>query len=289
MAYRAAAARGAARAGSAHVAIVPPPGRGPSVSVPPCAARISAQSGKPEAASAAPAARSRRERQRGAPHRLLVHAGPAVEDAEDRSVPRRGLDGDGDLAGGAAGLRRVLEEVQEHLLDLGGIEDGGRGLGGSEDAERNGAPHGVEERRPENGFGRRRRDPRERRVAFHETREVADALLDRREDLVETAGVPAVRGGESGRMHEGADGRERVVHLVAHDADDLAPGLQLLAAHVAREGLHDDEAVPLRVEVEGAHGDPPGLLLVPSGAGRDGCVRAREERLPKRSGRLDLV
>ena len=81
-------------------------------------------------AEAAAAALRGGERERGAPHRVLVHARPAVEDAEERSRPSGAGSTETAISSGrASGLGRVLQEVQEHLLHLRGIEDGRRRLG----------------------------------------------------------------------------------------------------------------------------------------------------------------
>ena len=62
-------------------------------------------------------------------------------------------------------------------------------------------------------------------------------------------------------MDERADGRERVVELVAHDADDLLPDFHFLALQLRRQALDDDQAVLLRVQLEAAVDDAEGLFL----------------------------
>ena len=76
---------------------------------------------------------------------------------------------------------------------------------------------------------------------------------------------------------------------MAHDANDLAPRVELLAAHVARGRFDHDETVPLGVEVEGTDGDPPRLLFAARHAAGDGGVFSGEERFAEDCGRhLDL-
>ena len=218
------------------------------------------------------------ERQQGALHHGRVHARPAVDHPQHALALRRQVDGHPDLAGRAARLLRVLQEVDQHLLHLHGVEPAGLRGRNRRQLERAHRVHALQELPPVDGLRPRLGQPREPRVALEEGRQVRGPLLDRREDPLEQRGVLRPPGRLARGVRERADGRERVVELVAHHADGALPDLDLLAPQLGRQALDEVEHVRLHVEVEHAARGPVGLLLALAAHGEERVAR-RVERL----------
>src|SRR6185503_15199627 len=152
-------------------------------------------------------------------------------------------------------------EVDEGLLELGGVE-GGAGVGeGAVDAEVDLAAQAIEEIGPGGGLGARGGELGEAGVALDELLEVVGAVGDGGEDLVERVVLAAAE--ELGaRVGEGGDRGEGVVELVADDADDLFPGADFLAVELGGEVAQDEELVGAAVEAKARAREVVDLLVV---------------------------
>src|SRR5262249_43939709 len=123
------------------------------------------------------------EGQERRPHRLLVHPAPAVEDRELPAVRPGPLGRHLDRAPRAPRFRRVLDEVDDDLLHLRGVEPA-RSLRNLSETERQEVLRAFEELAPGDLLRARPRQAREPRVTLEKAAEVIDALGDRAVDLV---------------------------------------------------------------------------------------------------------
>jgi hypothetical protein len=235
-----------------------------------------------------PALLRRIEGEQGALHHVGGHPFPAVAHGDPRGGLRR-LDLDGDRGARAAGLLGVLDHVDEHLLHLGGIEEAlARGAGRRDElrlrvhrAER------VDEGAPREALLAGGGHARELRVPLEERLQMIDAVGDGVEDARELRLVGPAFDEQSRRVHQGRHRRERVVQLVAQDANELLPGLDLLSRDLVGQVLHEEQRVRLAAEGHLALREVVGLGLPVVVHGEEVVVSAEERVAQRRRGVLE--
>jgi hypothetical protein len=165
---------------------------------------------------------------------LVAEPRPAVLDLDDRHAAV-GDDADGQRAVGADGFHRVLDHVEQRLLDLPAIQRDDAHLRRARPAHRDASRLGVgahQPQKPVDHFCRIHRRQARRRQA-HDLGEAAHEgaqLLGARDHHAERVFVvgPVVRAqltrvGEA-RFEQGVAGADGVVHLVRQHADQLLVG-----------------------------------------------------------------
>jgi hypothetical protein len=156
---------------------------------------------------------------------------------------------------------RVLQQVEQALLELRGIDAGDAGIARAFVHELDLRAQLREEARPLDRLQPRRRQLGEARVVADETFEMACAFLDRRQRIRQPLVLAAAQQLRAG-MRERGDRRQRVVELVADHADHLLPGLHFLPAQLRGELSQQHEFVFAAVEAEAAAGEMVDVLVV---------------------------
>ena len=177
------------------------------------------------------------ERQQGLPQHVVGHAGALVDHLDEVAAVRQPLDADPDRPAVRGCLDRILQQVDQHLLHLGGVEPAGgaRQLTGGLELEQFTGP--VEPLRPRHELLCRRRQTREPGVALEEAGQVLDSLTDRLVDRPESIEALSLAGHGHSRVGQRGDRCEGVVQLVGDDADHLLPDLRLLPGQLGRSSV----------------------------------------------------
>ena len=156
------------------------------------------------------------------------------------------------LGRGAARFVRVLEHIDQRLLDLHPIEPA-RQLGQRFDAVKVCWPSQVRRRTASHGtaLGSRRRQFGERRIAADELMQMFGAFRDCREHGRQSRIIAAPRNFGAG-MRQRGQRTQGIVELVAQHSDQLFPGRDFLARQFARQPLQQVQPKGASLQDEGA-------------------------------------
>jgi len=213
----------------------------------------------------------------------VVHAGPGIGHFEpllERMAGHRQRH----RVGVAARLGGVLQQVDQGLFDLRGVEVAGRRgqrAGETEAALRRQA---FDERRPGHGARLRCRQLGEARIGIKEAVQVACTLADDGEDAGQAFDVAAPRQ-FGAAVRERRDRRQRVVQLVADDADHALPGRHLLARQFTRHAAEQLQPVRPALQPESALRPVEGFFAAVERGAEESVVACRH-RLAQRRRRL---
>ena len=222
------------------------------------------------------------ERQQRVRQDRFVHAAAAVQHIDSpsfRHAPQR----QGHLVVCRSGFVRILEQVEQALLELSNIEAAAAIARLPFQPELDLAVQLAQEVLPLHVLPSRSRQFGELGVVADEAFQVARAIFDRRQGGGQPIMLSAAQ--QLGpRMRKGCDGRQRVVELVADHPDHLLPGLYLLAAQFGRQQAQQDQLVAAAVEAELAAGEMVDVLVVFIAHGEH-AITAAGECLLERIGR----
>ncbi len=181
---------------------------------------------------------------------------------------------------GAAGLRGVLEQVDQHLLDLHRVEPSS--LAGALGEPHRGIERAkvLEERGPLHPTGLRLGQTREPGVTTDERVQVLGALFDGVEHASELFVMFGLVGDHARGVNQGRDGSQGVIHLVAHDADDLFEDVDFSSGHFQRQVLDHEEGGDLPCDLQIPAGQVVGFVLA-FDIDVEQTIRLAEERFPK--------
>ena len=182
------------------------------------------------------------------------------------------------------GFVRVLEQVQQRLFELRGIEASGLFRQGTIQRETDLRAQAFAECRPYDRFQPRRGQLGEVRITANETFQMPRTFLDRAEDFLEALVLAAPHELDT-RMRQRRDRRQRVVEFVADDADDFLPGLYFLPAQLGGQVAQQEQFVATAVEAEAATREMEDLFVV-FHADREQAVAAAFDRLAQRLRRV---
>ena len=160
-----------------------------------------------------------------------------------------------------AGFVGVLQQVEQCLLGLRGVDADDAVAVFAAPAERDLRGEAGEEAAPLHRLAARGGQLGEARVVADEAFQMATAFFDRRQRLRQLLRLAAPQQFLAG-MRQRGDRRQRVVELVADDADHLLPGLHFLPAQFGGELAQKEQFVRLAVEVETAAREVDHLLVV---------------------------
>ncbi len=151
-------------------------------------------------------------------------------------------------------LEGVLQQIDQRLLDLPGVEIAIHARGVTQ--LQRGVQHAnaFQERRPRHAFQARLGQAREPRVALEKSRQVRSALFDDVEHALELGQLFRIFRDQARRVHHRRDRREGVVQLVIDQPNHLLPDLDFLTAELRGQVLHHQQRVRLVLECEVALG-----------------------------------
>ena len=219
--------------------------------------------------------------QRVGQHRL-AHAAAAVQyfDAQQACLAPHAQ---AHAVGRRARFVGILEQVQQRLLHLRHVQARGFHRQFVFEREADLAAQAVNELRPLQRLQARRRQLGKVRIAADESLQVPRTLLDGAEHRLQPVELAAAR--ELGaRVRQRRHRRQRIVQLVADDADHLLPGLHFLAPQLGRQLAQHEQRLHAAVEPELAARDVPGLFVVVGADGKQ-AVAAGPHRVAQRLGR----
>ena len=189
-------------------------------------------------------------------------------------------------AGVGARFARVLEQVDQRLLDLRGVEADDALRRRARQRELHDHAQPFEQDIPGHGREPRLRQLRELRITFDEAGEMTRAVFDGGEHAAQLLGVRRRARQDLAGMRERGDRRERVVQLVRDDADHLLPGRHFLRIDLARELLEQQQPMRQGVQQEAALRHVVDLRLAAElereqrvAAALDGLAQRRRRRL----------